>query len=144
MRRTIIKTFRLFMIFLCMLLAGCQPQEPICPPPSGTQQYLVYPAPTANVDNDGLENPTPVTLEIGNRTIVVDRVIEGPLCNDSWSGTIYVSCNVQVYPWEDRPTFLDGCNLTLAPGTIVYVANHNNAVYYNGCASCHTSSGNQP
>ena len=132
------------MITLSLLAAGCQPQEPFCPTSTGTQQYLVYPAPPASVENDVEESLPPVTLEIGNRTITVDRVIDGPLCNDTWSGTIYVSCNVQVYPWEDRPTFLDGCNLTIEPGTVVYVAYHNNAVYYNGCASCHNSNESQP
>ena len=76
-------------------------------------------------------------MEIGGKTITVDKVVEGPLCNDTWSGTVYVACNVQVYPWEEQPTFLKNCNLSIAPGTIVYVADHNDTAYYNGC-SCHT------
>jgi len=67
----------------------------------------------------------------------VDRVVEGPLCNDAWSGTVYVTCNIQVFEWKDQPTFLRGCNLAIAPGTVIYVAYHNDAPYYNGCA-CHT------
>jgi hypothetical protein len=76
-------------------------------------------------------------MDIGGRTIRVDRVVEGPLCNDAWSGTVYVTCNVQVFEWKDQPTFLRGCNLAIAPGTVIYVAAHNDAPYYNGC-SCHT------
>jgi hypothetical protein len=67
----------------------------------------------------------------------VDKVVEGPLCNDVWSGTVYVSCNVQVVAWVEEPVFLKNCYLTIEPGTVVYVAYHNNAAYYNGC-SCHT------
>jgi hypothetical protein len=76
-------------------------------------------------------------MRIGGKDIQVDRVVEGPLCNDTWSGTVYVTCNVQVYPWEGTPTFLRNCNLNIEPRTVVYVASHNNAAYYNGC-SCHT------
>jgi hypothetical protein len=70
----------------------------------------------------------------------VDRVVEGPLCNGTWSGTVYVTCNVQVYPWEEKPTFLKDCDLTIEPGTVVYVADHGDEPYYKGC-SCHTGSG---
>jgi len=86
---------------------------------------------------------TPVRMEIGGRTIMVDRVVEGPLCNDAWSGTVYVTCNVQVLAWEDQPTFLRDCDLAIAPDTVVYVAYHNDAPYYNGC-SCHTGEIGQP
>jgi hypothetical protein len=69
---------------------------------------------------------------------MMDQVIEGPLCNGSWSGTVYIGCNVQVYEYEkDEPLFLKDCNLDIDPDTIVYVAYHNNAAYYKGC-SCHT------
>lgn len=67
----------------------------------------------------------------------MDKVIEGPLCNDTWNGTVYVTCNVQVYAWEEHPTFLKNCDLKIEPGTVVYVAYHNDTAYYNGC-SCHT------
>jgi len=79
-------------------------------------------------------------VEIGGKTVLVDRIVEGPLCNDTWSGTIYVTCNVQVYPWEGQPTFLDDCDLTIEPGTVVYVADHGDEPYYKGC-SCHYGPG---
>ena len=76
-------------------------------------------------------------MEIAGRMVSVDKVVEGPLCNDTWRGTVYVTCNIQVYEWKEQPLFLKGCNLTIEPGTVVYVADHNNTAYYNGC-SCHT------
>ncbi len=53
---------------------------------------------------------------------------------------MYVTCNVQVYPWEEQPTFLKDCNLTIEPDTVVYVAAHGDEPYYKGC-SCHIGSG---
>jgi hypothetical protein len=82
-------------------------------------------------------------MEIGGRTMKVDKVVEGPLCNDNWSGIVYVACNVQIYQWTDQPIFLKGCNLTIEPGTVVYVAYHNDEAYYNGC-SCHTGETAEP
>ena len=77
-------------------------------------------------------------MEIGGKTIPVNKVVQGPLCNDAWSGNIYVSCNVQVYSWVEQPLFLEDCDLKIEPGTVIYVAYHNEAAYYNGC-SCHTN-----
>ncbi|MEJ2563670.1 MAG: hypothetical protein P8Z42_13435, partial [Anaerolineales bacterium] len=88
---------------------------------------------------------TPTLAEIGGKTVEVDRVIHGPLCNDTWRGTIYVACDVQVAEWDEEqgPFFLDNCDLTIDPGTVVYVAAHNDTAYYKGCAVCHTSEGSQ-
>jgi len=126
----------LFFILPLLLLSGCQPPVPACPPAIGTPRYLTVPPealPTPAPDSAS----TPILMEIGGRTIPVDKVVEGPLCNVSWSGTVYVTCNVQVYPWEDQPTFLKNCNLSIARETVVYVAYHHDTAYYNGC-SCHT------
>ena len=73
----------------------------------------------------------------------MDRVVEGPLCNDVWSGTVYVTCNIQVFEWEEEPLFFKDCDLDIESGTIVYVASHNNTAYYNGC-SCHTGEITEP
>jgi len=120
---------------LLILLSGCQPAKPACLPVAGTRQYLAAP-PTQLAATPG-PSPTPATVKIGGRTITADKVVVGPLCNDVWSGTVYVSCNIQVIAWEEEPLFLKNCNLTINPETVVYVAYHNNAAYYNGC-SCHT------
>ena len=116
-----------------VLLAGCQPPAPVCPTPTGARQYLAEPPAQAPPG----PSPLPAQVVIGGRTLHVDKVVAGPLCNDTWSGTVYVTCDVQVLEWKDRPTFLKDCNLVIEPGTVVYVAAHNDAAYYNGC-SCHT------
>lgn len=70
-----------------------------------------------------------------------------PLCNDVWSGTVYVGCDARVaqaaLDEESNPLFLKGCDLDIAPNTVVYVAAHNDAPYYKGC-SCHTGEAPAP
>ena len=125
-----------------LLLPACQHRGSGCSLSTGTHEYLTV--------SPG-ELPTPVhessfspfSMEIGGRTMKVDKVVEGPLCNDNWSGIVYVACNVQIYQWTDQPIFLKGCNLTIEPGTVVYVAYHNDEAYYNGC-SCHTGETAEP
>jgi hypothetical protein len=82
-------------------------------------------------------------VQIGGRAIVVDRIVERTLCNDTWEGTVYFGSDVRVKPWEGRPTFLKDCDLSIAPGSVVYVAYHNNGAYYNGCP-CHTGATAEP
>jgi hypothetical protein len=124
-------------LFIGLGMVACQSEGNPCrregtsPPyltalPTAVPQRTATPGPT----------PTPILVEIRGKKIAVDKVVEGPLCDDTWRGTVYVTCNVQVKAWEKRPDFLKGCNLTIEPGTVVYVAAHNDAAYYNGC-SCH-------
>ena len=124
----------LLVVSIAFLVAGCQEATPVCPPVTQTPQYLSIPP-------DDLPTPTPVSsarsVMIGRHEKQVDKVVEGPLCNDQWSGTVYVTCDVQVYPWVEDPIFLKECQLDIEPQTVVYVAYHNNTAYYNGC-SCHT------
>lgn len=127
----------LFLASLLLLISACQ-QADVCPPDS--VKYVTDPALFPAAPSSGGPTPTPSVIQIGGRTVEMDRVIHGPLCNDTWSGSIYVACDVQVAEWKDEeaPTFLESCDLTIEPGTVVYVAAHNNAAYYNGC-SCHTT-----
>lgn len=123
-------------VILC-LLSACQPETTKCQWEQGTPRYITeLPEGSALPPTTPLAS-TPVSMEIGNQTVNVDQVVDGPLCNGTWSGTVYVTCNVQVYAWQEEPTFLKNCDLSIAPGTIVYVAYHNDTAYYNGC-SCHT------
>ncbi len=117
---------------LAMLVLACQPNRPACPTPAAA---LPSPAPSPT----GAPTATPIatTVEINRRAVAVDQLVEGQLCDGTWRGTVYVSCNVRVRPWTEQPDFLKGCGLRIEPDTIVYVAAHNNAPYYNGC-SCHT------
>lgn len=126
---------RYIILFLVVVFgfSGCQNKNSACPPPTGTPQYLSVPP-------DQLPQPSisgPTEIKIGLQSVRMDKVIQGPLCNGSWSGTVYVGCDVLVYPWNEEPTFLKDCQLNIEPETVVYVAYHNNAAYYNGC-SCHT------
>jgi len=135
-----VKTRLVFAVMLLLCLSACGSTSgsntTVCPAATGTPQRLTVPPNALPTATPG-PSPTPVVMRVGNKDIRFDKVVEGPLCNDTWSGTVYVTCNVLVYPWEKQPTFLDGCNLKIEPGTVVYVASHNNAAYYNGC-SCHT------
>lgn len=79
----------------------------------------------------------PQDVQIGNKTFTFDRVIHGPLCNDTLTGKVYVACDVTLQKWEEKPKFLEGCNLVVDPDAVVYVAAHNNAPYYKGCKECH-------
>lgn len=126
-----------FLVLTLSLSTACKPE--VCP--SNSTAHITDPTifPTLTTADNLESTPTPSLVEIGGKMIAVDRVIQGPLCNDRWSGTIYVTCNVQVAesPDEENPTFLKGCDLNIEPGSIVYVAAHRDAAYYNGC-SCHT------
>jgi len=119
-----------------LFLTTCGPQAPSCTLATGTPRYLTEPPENLPTQEPG-NGTSPISLEIAGKTIAVDKVVDGPLCNDAWNGIVYVTCNVLVYQWEEEPTFLKNCNLSIAPGTVVYVAYHNDAAYYNGC-SCHT------
>ncbi len=130
--------FFLLVLFTLLFLCSCQAKKTVCPPGSvtyfGTADMLPLDITAAPLPS------TPSTIEIGGRDVTVDRIVEGPLCNDTWKGIIYVSCNIQVAAWTDEPTFLKDCNLVVEPDAVVYVAAHNNAAYYKGC-SCHTGMG---
>ena len=121
---------------LLITLAACQPQEPVCEIKTGTPVYLTalpesIPTPTPKPGS------APIPVKVGGKTILADQVIEGPLCKGNWSGTVYFTCKLQVYAWTEKPLFLKNCSLNIEPGTVVYVAYHNDSAYYNGC-SCHT------
>lgn len=133
------KQFTVFSVCLLpvlFLLVSCGEDEPACPIPEGTKAYLSLPS-------ELITSPTPdpvialKSVEIDGKVILVDKVVSGPLCNDTWHGTVFVSCDVQVLPWDEDPTFLKDCDLKIEPDTVVYVAYHNNTAYYKGC-SCHT------
>ena len=120
---------------LTLLLSACQPAQPACPPESVTYLHEGGSLPLNGVE----ENPSKSgqQVEINGKQVLVDQVVQGALCDDSWAGTVYVPCQVQVFAWQEEPLFLENCDLNIAPGTVVYVAAHNDKPYYQGC-SCHT------
>jgi len=130
----------LLLASIILLLTACQ-STPICPPVTGTPHYLTISEFEKLSSSASNLSPASVEVEINGRMMAVDQVVTGPLCNGNWKGIVYVACDVQVFKWEGDPLFLKSCNLSIEPGTVVYVAYHNDAAYYNGC-SCHT--GKQP
>ena len=128
----------LILAALLMLFSACQPAAPVCPP--GTLTY--HTAPT--LQGAGALSTGPSQVTMGGTTLQVDQVLHGYLCDHSLRGTVYVACDIQVNEWVDKPLFLDGCNFMVAPGTVIYVAAHNNTAYYNGCTACHASPSKAP
>lgn len=119
---------------IILVISACQPAAPACPPDSIS--YVSQPA-LISSNSTVIQKPSPAQVEINGKLLDVDSVVNGPLCDGIWSGTIYVACDLQILEWQEEPTFLEGCNLSIEPGTVVYVAAHNDAPYYQGC-SCHT------
>lgn len=128
-----LNTLLIFQI-LRFLVVGCASENPC---PEGSITYIddiaAFPQ---DLSASLILQPTDITIR--GKTITVDRVVEGLICNDTWEGTVYVSCNVTLQSWDVKPTFFsNGCKLSIAPGTVVYVAAHNDAAYYKGCDACH-------
>jgi len=125
----------LTLISSALILSSCAEKQ-VCPTPGDDRQYL------SQEDLVSLDAPdaerAPVEVNINGKAMMVDKVVTGPLCNDHWEGAIYVGCDVRVVEWVETPLFLKDCDLSIEPGTVVYVAYHNDAAYYNGC-SCHTA-----
>lgn len=134
-------TFRGLFILVLFFLVSCQRNNTVCSTMETTQESSLQLADLI------LETPVPASqlppsqVEIGGKTIQVDKLVDYPICNDSWSGIVYVNCDAQVADVEpdeeSNPLFFKGCDLKIEPGTIVYVAAHNDTAYYKGC-SCHT------
>ena len=130
----------LSIIILIFFISACQPVTPACP--SESISYLSNSTSLQSPASNSSSKPAAEIIEINGKEMLVDRVIKGTLCNDSWKGKIYVACEIQIYEWEGDPTFLQNCDLTIKPGTVVYVAAHNDTPYYKGC-SCHTGEGEE-
>lgn len=131
----------LLLFFIAPILIGlsaCGRKSSVCPPENGTSNPSLQLA-------DLIEMPAPpppagsTQIEIGGKLTVVDKVVDYPLCNDEWSGIVYVSCDVHVADWDpdEGSRFLEGCALNIDPGTVVFVAEHNDKPHYKGC-TCHT------
>lgn len=138
--------FILLLLFV-FFLSGCERNKTVCAPDDKTSQAAFQLADLINQPPPASASSEPIQVKIQGKSMDVDKLVDYPLCNDNWSGTVYVSCNVQVAEAEldadSNPLFLKGCNLNIAPNTVVYVAAHNDAAYYKGC-SCHTGTAPQP
>lgn len=132
-----------FGVMLIGTLSACGPREPACPEPADEMRFLTDDEFAAALEATPIPSSGPVMVEVGRKQISVDKVVSGPLCNDDWRGTIYVTCDAKVAAWSETPEFLKGCDLNIEEGTVVYVAAHYNAPYYEGC-SCHTGEIGEP
>lgn len=119
---------RIVWIAVALILTGCISSS--CPPEAVT--YLTPPYPLENRD----PAIQPQLIEIKGKEVVVDRVITGPVCNDTWEGEIYLTCDIQVPAWEVDPFFFEDCDLEIEEGAVVYVEAHKDKAYSDGC-SCH-------
>jgi hypothetical protein len=132
--------YRLYFVLTitAIMLCACQPAEPFCP--AGSITYREPGSPFSVPESlSSPVNSEPLPVMIRGEEMAFDQVISGPLCNQALRGKVYVACDVEVYAWEGRSNFLDDCDFRVEPGTVIYVAAHNNTAYYKGCASCHTS-----
>jgi hypothetical protein len=117
-----------------LLLTGCGAQ---CP--EGTIKYLTdLSAASMAAENSPSLEPTTIEIRtlLGRKSVTVDNVIRGSICNDKWSGVVYVTCDIEIPAWEENPFFLEECPVTIEPESTVYVEAHRDKAYYEGC-SCH-------
>ena len=130
----------LFAISISVFVQACGRHSTVCetdPPnlPVEVRQSLT-------LSDDLAESPYPVEIEICNRMVSVDKIVHGFVCDDVWSGTVYVDCDIEVPEYEvlgdEEANFFEGCDLQIDEGTVVYVAFHNDEAYYKGC-SCHSN-----
>jgi hypothetical protein len=134
-------------VIFVFFLTACGRKNTVCPSKDGTPQSTLQLADLIKMTPDPIPSSGPIHVEIRGKLMEVDKIVDYPLCNDDWSGTVYVSCDARVAEAEldadANPLFFKGCNLNIAPNTVVYVAAHNDAAYYKGC-SCHTGEGPNP
>lgn len=142
---------RIYLLFTLALIGlfmtACARKNTVCPSDEGMPRASLQLADLIELPPPASASSEPIQVEIQGRKMKVDKLVDYPLCNDKWNGMVYVSCDVQVADAEldanSNPLFLKGCNLNIAPNTVVYVAAHNDAAYYKGC-SCHTGIAPQP
>jgi hypothetical protein len=114
-------------ILLAGLISACGAS---CP--SETLSYGHHPFP----EEELLPGNPSGMLTIKREEIGFDEIISGPVCNDTWWGTVYLTCDIQIPAWEDEAFFFKDCDLNITDGTVVYVEAHRDKPYYQGC-SCH-------
>ena len=123
------KRYASFLILLAgILLSSCISSS--CPPDTVT--YLSPPYPPEVVG----QSPEPKVIELNGEQLMMDEIISGSVCNDTWSGEIYLTCDIQVPSWEKDPFFFTDCDLDIEEGAVIYVEAHNDDAYTEGC-SCH-------
>jgi hypothetical protein len=75
-------------------------------------------------------------MDIKGKEILFNEIITGPVCNDTWSGMVYVTCDIQIPSWDKDPFFFGDCSLEIHEDAVIYVEAHRDKAYNKGC-SCH-------
>jgi len=119
----------LFLVGMIMLLPSCKAK---CPPEriSRVDSLSLFP------EIDKTKNTKPTFIEIKGKQVRVDRMITGPVCNEAWSGVVYVTCDIQIPTAEVDRLFWRQCDFNVKEGSVVYVEAHKDKQYDRGC-SCH-------
>jgi len=141
MKRSMI-LFLLLSLIIILTLSACERGKSVCTPEVEPQPAIALTdILEMTLVPDSASSPAPKAAEIKGKMMEVDKVVDYPICNDDWSGVVYVTCDAQVadaaLDADENPLFFQGCELNIEPNTVVYVAAHNDAPYYKGC-SCHT------
>ncbi len=133
------KYWRFFIIIVALTLTlfACDRQKTICSEESLTYLDDMASFPPLSDAADITPESQPLLVEINGKMMPVDRIVTGPVCNENWSGIVYVGCDIQIAVWEEAPRFFKECNFNVEPGATIIVAPHNNESFYRGC-SCHT------
>jgi len=134
MNRRLVFTFLVLMI---LALPACSRNKVVCPEDAGQSDTTLDWDQVMAAAGTPAPETEPIPMKIGWKTVMIDRVVSGPVCNDRWEGTVYVGCDIQVRPWDEAPLFFEDCDLEIDESAVVYVAIHNNEPFYKGC-SCHT------
>lgn len=125
-------TIFIYLLLIVISLTGCQTNVSLCEPGS-----IIFRDRFEKFSTDLDAHPTSQTIKIKKKMVRFDQVISGQLCNNSLKGTVYIGCDIEIYNWSETPNFLEDCNFKVEPGTVIYVASHNNSAFYRGCNSCH-------
>ena len=126
------KLILLLILLSMILLSGCMDARSLCSP--GMIKYNDRTNPFPEIVK---QTNNPQQVEIRGKPMDFDHVITGQLCNNDLKGKVYIGCDIEIYSWDTKSTFLDGCDFNVASGSTIYVAAHNNTPYYKGCDSCH-------
>lgn len=100
----------LFSFMIMLLLLACKPQAAT---PTAIRVANNTTAPTNTPTPSPTATSTPIYAEIRGEMLEVDQIAHGEICNEVWSGIVYVDGDILVE---------EGCRLTIEPGTQIYVA----------------------
>ena len=132
-------------VILGLVFSSCKTRNSVCPPNTEFKSQELTLLDLVKMKPEPDYQSGPVAVEIAGKMVQVDKLVNYPICNDTWTGVVYVDCDAEVAQSSmfngKNPLFFKGCDLKIKPNTIVYVAAHNDAPYYKGC-SCHT--GDEP